>query len=821
MKTIKLKLVFCCLFFISIGLNAQTGFYFVKGILKDSLLNEPVAYATIAIARETNPEKAVKMLVTDPKGRFKEQLPTEGKYIITLSSVGNRTITRHFSLKKEQKVVDLGVLLTSEIVEELGGVTVLAKKPLVKAEIDKITYDVESDPDAEVKTVLDMLRKVPLVTVDGEDNIKLNGKTNFKIHLNGRPSNMLSNDPGKTLKSMPANSVKNIAVTTNPGAKYDAEGVGGIIDIITVSGKSLEGYTATFNAGASTQGGWNVGANAVVKMGKFSISGNYGHYDYRTHVLANTSTEYFANPENHYLNSDVKMDYKQPMNFGSIEASYEIDSLNLLTFTFSSYGGKAKHEMNSEIEMLDEQESLQYAYHQFSHLKTHYGGTELSLNYQRTLGKKDELLTFSYRYNRSPSGGDTYQLFSNQKNVFYPDLRTNNDAGTDEHTAQVDYVCPFGNMHNLEAGAKYIYRKNSSQSLYEQYDKITESWLPVIKDLSDFDHIQQIAAAYAAYTLKYKKFGMKVGTRLEYSKLQAKLHSRIEPDFDADFTDIVPAANLSHQLSETQTLKAGYNLRIARPSIWYLNPYRDERDPHSISYGNTHLKTEKYHNTELTFSSFTPKLMINASLFYSFSNNSIQQYYTLLENNVLESTYDNIGKQKSGGLNLFANLTLGINTSIWLNGFCNYTDLRSEKLQEKAHGWQAGGSLGFQQKLPWKVHLSGYGGYYGPDVRLQGEGSGYYYYGLTLSRSFLKEERFTVSVSANSFLDKYMSFKNTSFTKDFSATSSQRNEMRNFSLNLSYRIGDLKTVVKKIARGIQNDDVKSGGGGSQPGGTKR
>ena len=138
--------------------------------------------------------------------------------------MGNRTVVRDFSTEKGMKTIDLGALFTSESVEELGNVTVVAQKPLVKAEVDKITYDVESDPDSETKTVLDMLRKVPLVTVDGDDNIKLNGKSNFKIHLNGRPSNMLSNNPGKTLKSMPATSVKNIAVITNPAPNMMPKG---------------------------------------------------------------------------------------------------------------------------------------------------------------------------------------------------------------------------------------------------------------------------------------------------------------------------------------------------------------------------------------------------------------------------------------------------------------------------------------------------------------------------------------------------------------------------------------------------------------------
>ncbi len=819
----KTKLFGCFLFLLPFIICAQTPTdYSVKGILLDSLTQAPIPYATIHIARKDNPKKAVKMLVTDTKGKFKEQLPAEGTYRIALSSVGNRTIEKEFTTESPKKTIDLGILYTSEAVEELGGVTVTARKPLVKAEVDKITYDVESDPDAEAKTVLDMLRKVPLVTVDGEDNIKLNGKSNFKIHLNGRPSNMLSSNPGKTLKSMPASTVKNIAVITNPGAKYDAEGVGGIIDIITASGKGMEGYTATFNAGGNTLGGWNAGVNTVFQVGKVSVSGNYNYYEWKTNIPSSRiNTEYFGNTQFNNYSGNSSANYKSPMHFGSVEASYEIDTLNLLTFTFSGSKGHSTVDSKQHAEMADAAGQQQYAYDLSKKSHDNWGGIELSANYQRTLSKKEELLTVSYRYSHDPSGGDSYQQYKNMTGIAFPDQRTDNDAATNEHTAQVDYVNPFSEQHALEAGAKYIFRDNYSDSKYEEYNAGEGIWKPVIRDLSAFDHYQHILSAYAAYTFKYKKFGLKAGTRLEHSRLKVELHSDMQPDFDKNYTDVVPTGNISYQLSDTKTLRATYNLRIARPGIWYLNPYRNTEEPHIIKYGNTNLKTEKYHNTEITFSSFAQMLMINASFYHSFSNNSIQRYSLLGDNNVTEYTYGNIGKQQSAGLNLYANINIGTKTSIWLNGNAGYTDLRSKFLDEQADGWNGGCSVGFQQQLFWKLKLGGYGGYYGPDVQLQGKSTSFYYYGLYLNRSFLKDDRLTVSLSGNSFFNRYLKFDYTTETKDFRTDFMQKQEQRQFSLSISYRLGDLKAAVKKVSRGIVNDDVKGGEGNNAAGGAKK
>ena len=192
----------------------------VKGVLVDSLTHEGEPYATIRIFTPNDTQKAVYAAVTQTNGKFNEKLKAPGKYIIHFSSVGKTTVIRDFSVTEAQPVADLGTLLIAESAEMLKGVEVVAQKPLVKAEIDKVTYSVEDDPDSKTNSTLEMLRKVPFVTIDGEDNIQVNGSSNFKVHVNGKPNSMMSNNPKEVLKSLPANSVKSIEVITDPGAKY-------------------------------------------------------------------------------------------------------------------------------------------------------------------------------------------------------------------------------------------------------------------------------------------------------------------------------------------------------------------------------------------------------------------------------------------------------------------------------------------------------------------------------------------------------------------------------------------------------------------------
>ena len=190
--------------------NTTNTSFQIKGVLLDSLTQEGEPYATIKIVKKEAPARALKMLVTDTNGKFQEKISGKGNFIMTISSVGRNSIVKNFTVKPGEKVVDFGTLYISDASNELGQVEIVAQKPLVKADIDKIEYNVQDDPDSKSNSVLEMLRKVPLVTVDGEDNIKVNGSSSFKVYVNGKPNNMMSNNPTEVLKSMPANSIKNI-----------------------------------------------------------------------------------------------------------------------------------------------------------------------------------------------------------------------------------------------------------------------------------------------------------------------------------------------------------------------------------------------------------------------------------------------------------------------------------------------------------------------------------------------------------------------------------------------------------------------------------
>ncbi|MBP6347060.1 MAG: TonB-dependent receptor, partial [Bacteroides sp.] len=577
--------------------TANTSFQ-VKGILLDSLTQEGEPYATIKIVKKEAPAKALKMLVTDMKGQFQEKVPGTGNFVMTITSVGRTPIVKDFSVKAGEKLVDFGTLYIVDASNELGQVEIVAQKPLVKADIDKIEYNVQDDPDAQSNSVLEMLRKVPLVTVDGEDNIQVNGSSSFKVYVNGKPNNMMSNNPTEVLKSMPANSIKHIEVITNPGPKYDAEGVGGILNIVTV-GSGLEGYTATFSANVSNRGAGG-GAFGTIKSGKLTVSARY-NYNYNDQPRNYSSGSQHVTPEAVTENSS-NLDYdgsnKGHGSFqsGSMEASYEIDTLRLVTMSFGLWGGGNKSNGSTDyIATFPENINAApiYSYSAFNRSKSSWYSIDGGIDYQRLFKVKDRMLTFSYKINTRPQTSDSYTEYEID-NGYNPDwadylnrLKNQHNDGeqnTTEHTFQADYTTPIGKLHTLEAGAKYILRNNSSED--DRFDADDTGKYEYNKDQSSrYKHLNDIIAAYLGYGLKVKRLSGRLGLRYEHTIQDVKYLVGRGEDFTKNFDDVVPSASIGYKLTDMSNLRLGYNMRIYRPGIWSLNPYLNDTDPSYISQG--------------------------------------------------------------------------------------------------------------------------------------------------------------------------------------------------------------------------------------------
>lgn len=810
--------------------------YTITGVVADSVTHEGEPYATLTIARADSAAKPVKQALTDIKGRFSISSSGTGSYLLIVRSMGRKPMQRAYTVDATTRTIDLGTLLLQDGGNQLETVEVVAYKPLVKADVDKIAYSVEDDPEANTNTVIEMLKKVPMVTVDGQDNIRVNGNSSFKIYVNGKPNNMMTKNPKEVLKSMPASSIKKIEVITNPGPKYDAEGVGGILNIVT-EGKGPEGYNATFS-GRANNSSYGGGLYATVKQGKLTMSVNYNASSNHSPKGYTYSDRSQIGTDGTVTTSTVADGYTKghsQWQGGDVEASYEIDTLRLITGSFSLSKFTSKRDaLNTAFSTVPATGKRLYGYRSPSHSKESWDDYSASLDYQRSFSVKDRLLTLSYRLESSPSTSDSRYLYTDREaaddwQTFIDrmrDQRMDGDENTMEHTFQIDYTTPFAKHHTWEAGVKYILRRNKSDN--DRYNLGTGDKDETYDsdNSSHYRHHNDILAAYTGYGLTLDKWSARLGLRYEHTLQKVEYLLGRGTNFHKNFDDLVPSARLGYKFSDATNLSLGYKMRINRPGIWYLNPYLDDRIPDAISQGNPNLDTEKSHAVDLQFSSYNSKLTYTLTGTYRFVNNSIESVDRLVNDrnieglpnptgkDVIYSSYANIGHIQYAGLMAYANWTPITNTRITLNGSVGYSHM-SDGQSLRNHGWCTNIDASLQQTFAktWIFNASYY--VQTPQPTLQGKDARYQWYNFSLSKSFMDKRLTLTAYIINPFGKRYFCYRSETVADNFRTTASSSWCQLYYGVSVRFRIGKLKASVKHTERTVENNDVKQGGGGGK------
>lgn len=692
--------------------------------------------------------------------------------------------------------------------QKLEEVVVAQRRQLIKNDIDKLTYDVQHDKTAQTKTTLEILKKIPLVTVDGQENIRVQGSTSFKVYRNGHPDPSLSGQNLKDiLKAIPASTIKRIEVITDPGAKYDAEGTTAILNIVMMSNTKLQGVSGNVNSDVNTHGSARLGTYLTTKVGKLTTTVNYNYADQNKKQTENYREEAY----NYVKTGEHTHEYGKnstgaTIHFGNISASYEIDSLNLMTASTNFFGYKVDANTQSTNERWDKNNQLIY---KFNNDMTTPGYSYVNLggrfDYQHKTHLDGEVLTLSYMLAATRQHTTFRQAYSNMVNfpVSYTSYDQNTRERFTEHTFQIDYVRPFGKHHKIESGTKYILRNNNSTSLMD-YQGTT----PDME--SKFKHNAQVAAAYLSYILTAGKWAARAGLRYEFTRMKASYPDGSNADFHTDLNDCVPSASLQYKIRDGQTLKLSYNTSINRPGINYLNPAVIST-PTTESFGNANLGSSRNQKLQLAYMLVAPKFTLQLNPYYSFTNNGIAHIiYEQNHKNVY--TYQNILKSKVFGISSYTEWTPFTGTSFTLNASMRYARITLPTPYLKNSGCGGGIYFNWEQKIPWKLTLTtSIGGEYGNRVynpyAIEGH---WFYYDFTLTRRFLKD-KLTVSLSANSPFIKERSSTYRIVRGDY--TGYERSVMypRYFNIGFSWSFGKLKASVKKAERSIQNDDLVGGG----------
>jgi ferric enterobactin receptor len=793
----------------------------ISGTLLDSAANTPVEFATLSLYKLTDLKKPIDGALTDEKGKFVMKGVLNGKFVLKFSSIGYADkFVKLDEITDKNRVINLGNILMATNSKMLNEVVVSAQGAVIEEKVDRIIYNADKDITAKGGDAADILRKVPLLSVDLDGNVQLRGSSNIKVLINNKPSTIMAASVADALKQIPADQIKTVEVITSPSSKYDAEGSSGIINII-LKKNNLEGYTLNTDISAGNRGG-NLGLNGSLRSGKFGMTlGGFGRGNF------NPSTTTFEQKtktltKNIITKQNGEADDQMVFGRYNLGADYDITKNKSLSGG-ARFGTRSfNRDQDLIINSFNEGDLIRSTSQNIK--STGPSNTwDFNIDYLHVIKPQKEF-SFSTLYSVSTANSD----FTNTPIPISdrPSLTNNNKNLNQEYTIQSDYQTPIKKNQIIEFGAKTIFRMVNSDFSYLINNVPTND---NNKPAGSLDYNQNIAATYLAYTYATKnKYTFKLGARYEYTDIYATQNKTQNLDIP-NYQNLVPSVNISKTFGGKYTVKTGYNRRLQRPGLQQLNPNVNLVNPQNIQVGNPLLKPEIADNIEASVSASIKKIYLNLSVFSRMTTNSISQITALskTDSSVAITSFQNVGLDKAYGFNWSGNLSI---TSKWMlnggfEGFYNFITgntlgANGVSVPVSNEGWNVNARLMSFATLKKGWQIQAFSFVRGSRVLLLGRQGGFGVYSLGVRKDF-KNKKGSIGLSTQNFLTNSMKIRSNAETPIFSQNSVNYMYNRGISLNLSYKLGKLGPDAmqpKKRAKGVKNDDVKDGGGdgGGQP-----
>ena len=798
--------------FTGVAEDAPKGNGKISGILIDSTSGKPVEFATIALINPAT-NKPIDGTTSDEKGKFSLSKLAPGQYRLQYSFIGYKnTDSKTITIAKGTEL-NVGNVQLQPDVRQLNEVVITGQAPMIEEKVDRLVYNADKDVTTKGGDATDVLKRVPMLSVDLDGNVSLRGSQNIRVLINNKPSTIVASSVADALKQLPADMIKSVEVITSPSAKYDAEGAAGIINIVTKK-NTLHGLTLNVDAGAGIRGS-NLGLNGSYRQGKLGISlGGFGRAFYNRAsssldqttliggVPMRTSQQATAFDKPLFGQYTLGLDYDLAKN-QSLTANIRygtrnfVQEQNQLTSTY--FGDSLLGKTNRDVDRKDLSNSV-----------------DINLDYIRTFKPQQEW-SISTQYSRTGLVNNFYADLLNNGGELTARQRNLNNNTNQEITLQTDYQTPIQKNQLLEFGAKAIMRQVDSRYQYQVGGTTGALVFDPTNPSGSLNYSQNIGAGYVSYTyVTPTKYTFKIGTRYEHTGITAT-SNETTPLAIPSYSNLVPSINVSKSLKGGATVKAAYNRRIQRPGLQQLNPNPNAANPQNISVGNPTLRPELTDNVELSISSTIKKTYLNAALFGRLTNNALTQIRLpsdTLAGSII-TTFQNIGVQRTFGANLFFNTNL---TSKWsinggLDGYFVYmqgmtagVDGRSQQISNQ--GLSIGGRLMSQWTLNKGWGVQGFGFYRSPQPQLQGTMGGMYMYSLGVKKDFANK-RGSIGLAAENFLGNGVKMRTTLDSPLLSQTSVMNLYNQNVKVTFSYRIGKMTfEEKKKKSKSVNNDDVK-------------
>lgn len=793
--------------------NRPRGNSKVSGYIIDSAATIAVEYATIAML-DGDSKKILDGTMADEKGGFSFTRVAPGNYAFKITFIGySDLIVPNVKVVKGEDV-DLGVLKLALSAQMLNEVQVTGVKSLIEERVDRLVYNAENDLTSKGGDAADLLRKVPMLTVDFDGNVSLRGNSNIRVLINNKPSTIVASSVADALKMIPADLIKTVEVITSPSAKYDAEGSSGIINIITKK-STIQGYNLSVDTGAGLRGS-NLGINGNLKAGKLGFTlGGFGRSFYNNASTVMDQTTFGAIESSRTLQTSDAKDlgifgrYNLGVDYSISENEYITGGVSFGTRNFNRDQDfnilqyRADELISDRNRTVDSKDASNNVDVNLDYIKIFKPGQEWSVSTQYSQNN----LTNNFDASIFEIGSELPFL---QRNL--------NDNVNREITLQTDYVTPIKKNQIFEVGAKRIMREVNSNFRY-LIGQNGNYELDLRNPSGLLNYNQNITAGYLSYTFATKnKINFKTGVRYEHTEITG-ISNEIPLELPT-YGNIVPSINISKTF-KTTTLKLAYNNRIQRPGLQQLNPNFNASNPYSITIGNPNLRPEISNNVELSVSKSFGRNYVNASFFGRQTTNAISQISTPSDTlfGAIISRYENAGTQKAAGVNLFGNFFI---TQKWsVNGgldlFYNYLEGQVQTLDgfktASNDGISFNGRMMTQLTMNKGWGIQGFAGFRGNTVMLQGTRTGTPFYSVGV-RKETKDKKGTVGLAVENIFGG-MQFGTVMNSPLFTQQYTNYIYNQNVKLTFSYKLGNMKFTEKKKTRSVKNSDVKSGGEGSE------
>jgi len=782
----------------------------VSGTVIDKNLQEPLPYVTVAIQKKDG--ELLTGGVTDDNGNFKISNIPEGSYTVTAQFIGYKTNKTNITISSASKNIQLGTLELEEDMASLDEVTVTAERTTIQQKLDRKVITIGKDLTTAGPTASDIMNNLPSVNVDQQTgDISLRGNQNVRVMVDGK----LSNVPvAQLLKQIPSTSIKQIELITNPSAKYNPEGMSGIINII-LNKNTMVGFNGNANVGLTyeEEAKFTSAVDLNYRNGKFNFFGNWGH-----NTSKNQNNGRISRPDDA---SEQVFDIleKRRSNLFKVGLDFYLNDKNTLSiFTNQNLFEGGADGLTSVFYYNDPTFNQQQLFNAFSDNRS----SQYNFDYKLDFEKEGHNIELEADYNTFTNDEDMDFNFTG--NAFLENYEDASDTDRDRLTVNLDYVNPLNETTKLELGVQALLFETNI-AYRSTGNSLNSAGNLVPTPSTDFDYKRDIYSAYATYGKSFEKWSVQLGARVE--QVEVKADTNTVRAFTNDYIQVYPSAFVTYNPSEKNQYQVSYSRRVDRPGISQVNPIREFTTQFVSAFGNTQLEPQFTNSIEMNYTRNLEKGSITGGVFYRAIESEINRalFVDRTDINRVILTYDNFDTTNAYGFELSGNYKpttwWSFNTSFdvynqtqtGISEFVNTTqpdpsaaDIVTQTVEIDNTAWNLRMFHNF--KVTKALTLSAFGFYRGANQTLQFDIDPMYFVNVG-ARYSLWEGRGTFSLNYNDIFDT-MQFAFDG-VRPYRQTGGFNWESNTVNVSLAYRFGGGKYRAKSRKRRDDNTKDDSGG----------